>query len=446
MKGLEKVVWAEGVFLGQQHFQAWDRYQSSVINFQRNAFQSNNWGVISLSWDEVSLTEGRLEIVHLKAIFPNGRMVDYHREVHGLLSLELFRNENQDYSVSIILADNDLVEDVAGYPGQGRNASWTALYQELTDENDFSRQREVMLAQPLLKLSSALERSDKVTAIECLRVQRLFDGAYQVVQKFVPPCLQLRGSQYIASLLQNTVDLLAAKVRDFTARRAKLGDIASFSSIETSDFFFNKQLVDFLFEARNLLSNLNNHPILFYELLGRLHQHCAVYLRPEFIDHATVYQHEKLGDISIELLDQIREMLSTQTIRADSSVQLTLLSPGRYQTTPINEFSFDRCHFYLAVDSQQTDLEWIKNFTQMCKLAAPEKVELLVASGLAGVEIKHCHRLPQKVRIKSGFEYFEVSQEGPLWQEIRGQAEFAIFCLADFSKANIELLVVERSE
>ncbi len=25
MKDLSKVVWAEGVFLGQQHFQAWDR-------------------------------------------------------------------------------------------------------------------------------------------------------------------------------------------------------------------------------------------------------------------------------------------------------------------------------------------------------------------------------------------------------------------------------------
>lgn len=446
MKGLEKVVWAEGVFLGQQHFQAWDNYQSSVINFQRNAFQTHNWGIISLSWDEVALTEGRLEIVHLKAIFPNGRMIDYHRDIHGVLSLELFQNEQEDYIVTILLADNERVADVAGYPVQGRNASWTALYKQLTDDNDLARQREVMLAQPLLKLTSDVDLGDKVTAIECIRVQRLFDGAYQVVQEFVPSCLQLRGSQYLVSLLQNTVDLLAAKVREFTVRREQLGDVASFSTIESSDFYFNKQLVDYLFEARNLFSNLACHPHEFYAVLGRVHQHCAVFLRPDFIDQAPIYQHEKSGKICAQLVNQIREMLNSQVQRPDSSVQLKQLSIGRYQTTPINDFCFERCHFYLAVDSKQPGLDWIQSFTRMCKLAAPKKVELLVASGLAGIEITHCNRLPQKVRIKSGFEYFEVSQEGALWQEIRDDAEFSIFCLAEFSTADIELLVVERSE
>jgi len=80
-----------------------------------------------------------------------------------------------------------------------------------------------------------------------------------------------------------------------------------------------------------------------------------------------------------------------------------------------------------------------------CKIGTPEKVELLVASGLSGVNIKHTQRLPQKVRIKSGFEYFEVVKGCEMWNAIASEGEFALFCMGEFADANIELVVVENS-
>ena len=34
MEALRKVIWAEGMFLGQQHFQLWDRYYETYQSLQ----------------------------------------------------------------------------------------------------------------------------------------------------------------------------------------------------------------------------------------------------------------------------------------------------------------------------------------------------------------------------------------------------------------------------
>jgi type VI secretion system protein ImpJ len=98
----------------------------------------------------------------------------------------------------------------------------------------------------------------------------------------------------------------------------------------------------------------------------------------------------------------------------------------------------------LAVDAKQDSADWIPRFPQLVKLAAPEQLETVIASGLPGVTLQHIQRLPQKIRIKSGYEYFQISTESDLWNAVLQAQQFAVFCMGEFADATIELIVMDE--
>ncbi len=61
----QRVVWAEGLFLGQQHFQQWDRNLQREIHQRTDLARSHGWGVVSLNLLEEPLGIGQCRIESL---------------------------------------------------------------------------------------------------------------------------------------------------------------------------------------------------------------------------------------------------------------------------------------------------------------------------------------------------------------------------------------------
>ena len=165
-------MWAEGVFLGQQHFQAWDQYQFRTQNLRSCWQQPYSWGVGELVWDEAALLNGRLDLVRCQALLPDGRVVDYRRETDGAVFMDLTQHDQDTLTLCLMLPRNDLADTITGYEVNGRLTGWTSDYSDLEDVYDAGRRREVLLARPNLKLQPDFQAQDHMVSLPFARVNR----------------------------------------------------------------------------------------------------------------------------------------------------------------------------------------------------------------------------------------------------------------------------------
>jgi type VI secretion system protein ImpJ len=443
MSVLNKVVWAEGVFLGQQHFQAWDRFQSDRLQFVQKSISPFYWGLLSLQWNDAALRDGRFELTRLECILPDGRAVDFRRDQDASVFLDMTSLGRDEFTVYLAVPNSSAVEGVAGYQPSGRVAGWVAQYQDLADESDSARTREVMLAKPnvMLKADSEL---DQMSCLRLVRIQKQYDGEFKVIPDIIPASLTLNAVAPLRDMAQSCSDMLSKLVHEFAKQRSAIGDISSYSATELSDFLFKKELALLLPEFVSGCQSGRMHPHSFYLLLARLHQVCAVFLAPENIARIPDYDHACLENSLHVLLSEIRSMLAMNRDRPEDKVEFNMLSPGRFESTQIPRHALENYSFYLAVDAKQDSVDWVGRFTQMCKLASPDQLETVVASGLPGVVMRHVQRLPQKIRIKSGFEYFQVMTDSKLWDNVIQSQKFGVFCLGEFADSDIELIILEE--
>lgn len=73
----QPVCWFEGMMLSPQHFQQNHIYWERQLEFLTQSLQPYQWGILSMRVDESRLLEGVVEVTALRAIMPDGLLVDY---------------------------------------------------------------------------------------------------------------------------------------------------------------------------------------------------------------------------------------------------------------------------------------------------------------------------------------------------------------------------------
>src|SRR5690554_7840732 len=67
-----KVIWSEGMFLQQQHFQQQDRFFERLVDSRITSAGHYLWGVQDLVLDVEALTLGKVSLSSVSGIFPDG--------------------------------------------------------------------------------------------------------------------------------------------------------------------------------------------------------------------------------------------------------------------------------------------------------------------------------------------------------------------------------------
>lgn len=444
MKGLRKVVWAEGVFLGQQHFQAWDRYQFNTQALRSRIHEPYEWGISKLEVNPAALLNGRLDLVSCQGIFPDGRVFDYRREHDGPLELDLSQYQEERLTIALVVPRNDSANNITGYNNSGRMAAWQAEYDQVEDMYDVGRSREVCLAKPNLKLQTVDSVQDNLLSLNLARLVHRYDAEYELDENYIPPLLNLNATPRLGGMVANLIDILQAKFRTLQEQRMKLGDLANMTAGEMADFLLLSEVTEALSDLRMMESHPQQSPFDLYSMLIRHHDRLALHLMPERVPHAGQYRHDELGTSFVTLFDAFRSILGAERSRPDSGVAIAQIAPGRYESSRLSEAAMDKCTFFLAVNHEVSDPSWFARFPNYFKVGAPSQIETMIASALPGLPLVHTQRVPQKVRIKSGYEYFMLDKNSDAWLDIRREAQFSAFCLGEFVSADVELLVIEE--
>lgn len=71
------IQWYEGMLLSPQHFQQQELRWNQTLTHHLTHLSNHHWGIIKLTFDPVTLPTGIYRILELKAIMPDGLIVDY---------------------------------------------------------------------------------------------------------------------------------------------------------------------------------------------------------------------------------------------------------------------------------------------------------------------------------------------------------------------------------
>ena len=72
MKLLSRVVWAEGMYLAPQHFQAQNRYFEEAVHFATASLWRDSYGLAACQLDADALRNGTVSLLHARGMFQDG--------------------------------------------------------------------------------------------------------------------------------------------------------------------------------------------------------------------------------------------------------------------------------------------------------------------------------------------------------------------------------------
>ena len=445
MESLRKIVWAEGIFLGQQHFQQWDRYQEAVQGAFTRGLNPMSWGLLELVIDPQPLENGRLRLEKCLALFPDGRLVAYNAAVDPPLMGELGGRGGEVVEVYLCLPGNRQVAGISGYPGKGQLCAWEADYREIPDEYDATREREVLLARPNLRLLTGEDSRESYVSLPVARVLNEGDGTYRLLPEFIPPVGRIGASERLRTLIDAMVELIGARLRSLDERKAAYGGgAAEFAQNDPLHF----QLLQVLGGCLPLLLHFQHNPELHPEFLYRGLVPVFGQLRALAAGGDPVeiprYRHDALEQVFPPLAALLERLIQVQAVQRSAAQGLTRENECLWQARDLEPALFQRATFFLEVDHPGEDPNWINDFVRQVKVGPRGRIELMVASALPGVRPVHTQRPPSQMPVRSGCEYFRLEPRGDYWQAMSEEGSLAVFVPGQFAQTSIALVTVQE--
>ena len=445
MKGIKKVVWAEGLFLGQQHFQQWDNYMENYVNYQHKYSQPLGWGVASISFHQETLENGTLKLQRCELIFPDHQVVVYDSSVDLPVICDLELSPEPVIDVYLCIAANRHTEGISGYNENGQVSAWRADYRQVADAYDPSRECEMVVASPNLMLLPNDDAKDNYVSIKVAEVFREGEGKYRINDEYVPPVVQVNSSAFLMQALNRILELLTAKVRILRERRSQSGaGLVEFGHSDLGHFMLLDLFSRTIPLLRHFKSNDDIHPEKFYLELCQLAGSLCAFSFEGDIDNIPEYIHTQLGYIFKNIEVMIRQLVNSVMPARMPDIRLNREHDSLYSADSIDSELIANNVLYLAASFESSDPGWIQEFGIQVKVGARTEIELIVQSALPGVRLTHTQRPPNRMPVKAGFEYYKMEASGHFWDSVMEERSIAIFLPRIFHGATLEIVSLQE--
>lgn len=434
---LKKVIWAEGVLLGQQHFQQWDNYYQAERQIYNNCIAPKAWGLINLQIDEEALLNNHFRITHCAAIYPNGLLINYAATEDPVLNCELSVNNNDKLSIYLCVPINQHVAGITGYHQSEQNATWQADYQTITDMYDSDREREILFGKLNLRLLQEHEAHEQFHSLKIAELVSIGEHGWQIFADFIPSAVQIKAVPFLNNMLTRLLEIITAKIRVLNEHRYEQNNAIQILLLTILNNAFMR--------LQHIAKHPETHPEQLFIALSDLVSSLEA-LTPDFsLYNLPNYQHANLTETFIKLNKVLITTLDAVMPTRMATIKLRRESDSLYMADSIDNSLLTKADFFIAVYFAAEDTAWIEQFARQVKVGSHTMLESLVTSALPGVKIIHTQRPPNKLSIKPGYEYFYLEQLGSFWDQVKHDRSLGIFLPFAFAKANIELVTVQKS-
>jgi type VI secretion system protein ImpJ len=450
MRQLQPVIWSKGVFLSPQHLQAQDRFFEEVLRFQIEALSFRSWGYTALLLDGTALSEGSLSVTRASGIFPDGLPVDIPSSDSLPRSRtldECFRDGRSKCAFYLAVPQHRPGGINVGLERGGVSTRFYAELQMLRDENNSGNaEKPVSVAKKTLQTMAKGENLEGSVLLPLAVIEQTEAGTYRFDPKYVPPMVNLKGSDYLSGILRGLVELLVARSSQIAGnRRQRNQSLADFSASDVANFWLLYTMNTHMPALRHMFESDHVHPEQLFSQMLQLAGALTTFspkLEPRDLPR---YDHEQLG-ACFGLLDALlRELLDTVVPSNFVSLPLKPLRDSIYATAIDKDQYFQNSRFYLAISAEMREPDLISRTPKLAKVCSATNIEQLIRQALPGLQMVHIPVPPRAIPVKLKYQYFSLERSGVAWESILRSRNFAVYLPGDIPNPDMELIILLAS-
>jgi type VI secretion system protein ImpJ len=438
MSANSKVVWSEGLFLQQQHFQQQDRYLERYIESRCEALAPYGWGFAELELEQDLLGIGKLSIRRGTGVCPDGTPFRIPDDDPLPAPLEV-GPETRDQIVYLAIPVRRSDTPEVGRPGDPDGLSRHVSQEyEARDSSLPSGDTATLSVGPLR--TRLLLDSDRTDAYACVPVARILecrpDKRVLLDEAFMPTVLRTRAATRLATFIQDVVGKLHQRGEALAGRAVATARGAA-TQIEE---YLTLQIIN---RWQPVLAHISqsgdHHPEAVYRVLLALAGDLATYTLPtRRPPELPAYRHDRLR----ESFEPLMSLLSTElsVVLEPNAIRIALDDRGwgiRVAVVP-DRALFSQAMFVLAAKADMPAEELRRQFPAQLKVGAVERIRDLVMLSLAGVPVQPLPVAPRQIPFRAGFAYFELDRTNELWQQVQGSGGMAVHAGTEFPGLELE--------
>jgi type VI secretion system protein ImpJ len=446
MRQLQPVLWTKGVLLSPQHLQLQDRFFEDSLNFQLSSLTFSPWGLLRLEIDRESLTTGMFGIRSASGIFRDGLLIDLPLSDPAPPPRPLAHAFGPDQRVlDVYLAVAEHRDDGRNVDslGQDANARYRASDLMLRDETSGKMERPIQVARKNLRLLLEGESLEGFSVLRVARVVRSPVGAYDLEADFIPPLIDVRGSEHLMTITRRLVEMLTAKSSEVAkTRRQKNLSLAEFGVADVASFWLLHTVNTYLPRVRHVYETRGGHPQELYETLVALAGALTTFstrIRPQDLPP---YEHDNLTHCFTRLDEALRELLESVVPATVASLPMRVVQPSMHVAALDHERYLAAPQMFIAFTPEGRPADVAARVPQLLKVSAANQLDHLVRQALPGLTLTYVPTPPTAIPIRTNALYYQLTRSGPDWEAILKSRNVAAHVPSELGSPQLELVIM----
>jgi len=440
--------------LTPQHFQAQRRYLEDQATHTVDLLVPFAYGLAGIAIDTDALGNGEFRLAHARGVLPDGTAFDIPDADVAPTALMLADRFSPMRDAHVIcLALPRWRTDASNVAGDARGTvapttRFRAVELVVPDETTGADPLPLRFATRNLHLLLDEEVTDDVVTLPIASVRRDGRGQYELDTQYVPPTLQLAGSERLLDLLRRTVAMLEAKGAALAAAvqqapAAAVGGQAAYVGNELATRWLLHAVRSAHAPLRHLLLTRRAHPERLYAELARLTGALCTFAIQAHPRDLPPYDHDNLTRCFDELEHQLRGHLDVVISARAVVVPLQPASEVLHVATVSDPRCFEAgARWFLAVRADVGTPDLIDRVQRLTKTCAAKFVLELVRRAFNGLPTEHIPMPPAGLAPKTDLTYFELSMTGPCAISLADAREIGVYIPEALPGAYVEVAVL----
>jgi len=452
MAQYHKILWNEGLFLTQHHFQQFDIWHEQDRAFALRTLAPFGWGAAHMAIDAEAIANRLVTLSEFDGILPDGTTVRAPSVDDPPASRSFAEHFGPTAkTLSVYLALPRLRPGAAGVRMETEETHTPTRFQRafatLPDTVTGEHEREVAYLKKRLFILFSGEDLEGYDTLKIAEVERNAEGVPQLRPSYVPPAVAISASSWLANHIRAILETASAKSQALADQvRQRTPTLTEFSASDMPNFLKLHTVNTYIPRLSFYHQNLNAHPADLFQLLAQFAGHlCAFEVGMHPRDLPT-YRHDDIGGTFALLIPKLRALLESVVEARFTRIPLNRVDVSRLEGTIDNAQLFTTCDFYLGVNADVSESQLAGGFPKHAKVVSPDKIERLIGGNLPGANLIFVQLPPASVPRRAGMVYFRIDPRGDRWDYIKKASQIAIYAPpAEFPGWEAECLAVEKS-
>jgi type VI secretion system protein ImpJ len=446
-----KLVWTEGLFITQHHFQQLDRYHETLLSERMRAAMSFSWGVLDLAIDERALGSGQLSVSRISCVMPGGAFVaggDGHGDAIAPRPFDsVFSPMMPQLDVYLALAEEaENVATVSLEPGAAPFARYTRAQEPARDINTGGGEQPVDVARPALRLLFGEERRDGYETLRIGQLVRSASGVVMLKDTCVPPVLRVQASSYLARGFRSLLTSMVARQRALSeSRRQRQAGAIELDAGDLQKFWLLGALNSFIPEVSHVVDSPSVHPEHAYLVLARLIGQLCTLATDGDPTAIPKFNYTDLGNVFEPMFARALTLIGAAITERCTEIPLTRRADGVFTGSASGQ-EIMRSEFFMSVQTTLPEAQVRDRLPRLIKVASQNQIGAILHSAVTGAPVELEYRPPSALPIKPGLTWFRLGKNPEFWTDIVQTGTFAIYHPFEPGALSLALFAVDAQQ